>query len=105
MKAIKFALNYEGDYNYYFDNVTPEILDRFPDGYFDDNGDLPAGNCVLIPLKDIKSSSNLDLEQYQVVDVEIFENEELDEDGRFLSVGDYWMGWTSIGLLISGNWE
>ena len=100
MKAIKLNLYTEGDYSSYFDGIPSEITNRLPEGYFDDNGDWPHGNWILIPIDDIADVDTIELDSYNIVDVRIDNTASLDDDGNFITSAKYWMGFSSSRKLI-----
>ena len=53
MKAIKIELLPDSDYQKNFDCIPGYLTEMLEKGYFDDNGDLPQGNCILIPVCDL----------------------------------------------------
>lgn len=100
MKAIKLNLYTEGDYSSYFDGIPSEITNRLPEGYFDDNGDWPHGNWILIPIEDISDIENIDIDDYCITDVKIDHNASLDDDGNFITSAKCWFGFSSSRKLI-----
>ena len=99
-KAIKLNLYTEGDFSSYFDGIPSEITNRLADGYFDDNGDWPHGNWILIPIADISGIENIDINDYHVTDVEINYDASLDDDGNFITSARCWFGFSSSRKLI-----
>ncbi len=106
MKALRFEFNQSvNDYSEKLNNVPQEILDLLDEGYFDDNGDLPHGDVILIPINDL--SKAVDLSNYELVEVNEYEypTDEYgdflrDEDGNLVEPSGYYMGFTSRGYYL-----
>lgn len=102
IKAVKFELFKDGNYNSYFNNVPLNIVE---DGYFDDNGDLPSGTSILIPAYDIREC--FDLSDFEIVDAKIYEDIEKVENGDYAEFLDgiiekyeNYIFYTSVGRCI-----
>ena len=67
-KALKFDFYKSKNYDELFDNVPSEFDELLEEGYFDDNGDFPAGNCILIPISHL--SKKINLSKYEIVEIE-----------------------------------